>query len=274
VPQARRDLVSSLRNLELDSTVRDGRRSATRRGADEEIAELRAELRRHPCHGCADREDHARWAERHDRLLRDTEALQRRIDNRTHSIARMFDRVCGVLEQLGYLSGDEVSADGRRLARIYSQNDLLVAEALRAGLWDDLEPADLAAVVSALVYESRRDDEAPRLPPGAARAGLAELSSLAAELHDIEDAAHLAFVSAPDPGFAWAAWRWARGHSLPAVLADSGLAAGDFVRWMKQLIDLLDQIAGVADEGSRLRSRARAAIDAVRRGVVAYSGMT
>ena len=48
-----------------------------------------------------------------------------------------------------------VTDDGRLLARIYSESDLLVAECLRGGVWDGLNPAELAAVVSSVLYESR-----------------------------------------------------------------------------------------------------------------------
>ena len=138
-PQSRRDLVSSLRNLGLDETAAKQRRARSAAADDAEIARLRVAIRRHPCHGCDDREQHARWAERYDRLQRDTEALQAKVASRTNTIARMFDRVCEVLESLGYLDGDEVTAAGRVLARIYSESDLLIAEALREGMWDDLD---------------------------------------------------------------------------------------------------------------------------------------
>ena len=46
---------------------------------------------------------------------------------RTHVIARTFDRVCAVLDELGYLDGDTVTAEGRRLAGLYTELDLLVA---------------------------------------------------------------------------------------------------------------------------------------------------
>jgi ATP-dependent RNA helicase HelY len=62
---------------------------------------------------------------------------------------------------------------------------------------------------------------------------------------------------------------WARGLPLDRVLSEADLAAGDFVRWAKQTIDLLDQLSIVAD--APVASRARAALDAVRRGIVAYS---
>ena len=68
--------------------------------------------RRIPCHGCAEREEHARWAERYHRLERETEQLRRRVEGRSQIIARTFDRVCAVLEQLGYLDGDAVTERG------------------------------------------------------------------------------------------------------------------------------------------------------------------
>jgi ATP-dependent RNA helicase HelY len=272
-PQARRDLASSLRNLDVDD---DGRRPRTRSAAadDAEIARLRAAIRSHPCHGCAEREDHARWAERYQRLRRDTDSLEQRVKSRTNSVARMFDRVCDVLTGLGYVDGDTVTASGRTLARIYSESDLVIAEALREGAWDALTPADLAAVCSALVYESRRDDEpTPRLPPGAVRAAVDGLLRLHDTLQQTERDAGLSFLREPDLGFAWPAWSWARGAALDGVLGETDMAPGDFVRWTKQLVDLLGQVAEAAPDGSPVRHTARAAVDALRRGVVAYSGV-
>jgi ATP-dependent RNA helicase HelY len=278
-PQARRDLASTLRNARVDGAAGRGRgRSAA--ADDEEIARLRKAIRQHPCHGCADREEHARWAERRNRLARDTEALRARVEGKTHSIARTFDRVCALLAERGYLAADgaAVTPAGRQLARIWSESDLLVAECLRQGVWEPLSPAELAAAVSALVYESRRDGEGPaRLPEGPARDALAATNRLWAELEEDEQRHRLELTREPDTGFAWPAYRWARGESLDRVLsaaatAGQELSAGDFVRWSKQLLDLLDQLAAVAEPGSRLAGSAREAVAAVRRGVVATSG--
>ena len=273
-PQSRRDLVSSLRNLGLDDSAARPKRGRSAAADDAEIARLRTAIRRHPCHGCDDREQHARWAERYDRLARDNESLQSKVASRTNTIARMFDRVCEVLDSLGYLDGDEVTPAGRVLARIYSESDLLIAETLREGLWDGLDAKELAAVVSTLVYEARRDDDpSPRLPPGGVRRALEELSRLWASLEQVEHDARVDFLREPDLGFAWIAWRWAKGDSLDAVLLDASQAPGDFVRWMKQLIDLLDQIADAAPDRSPVRTTATRAVSALRRGVVAYSAV-
>jgi ATP-dependent RNA helicase HelY len=273
-PQARRDLASTLRNLDLDDRPAPHRRGRTGAADDERLASLRLRLREHPCHSCPDRDEHARWAERYERLRRDTDALQRKISGRTNTVARTFDRVCGVLDELGYLAGDDATEAGHQLAEIYSESDLLVVECLRTGLWDGLTPPELAACASALVYEARQtEDYSPKPPPGAARTAVADLAKLWAELSDVENRHRLSFLREPDLGFAYATWRWASGHRLDAVLSDGDLSAGDFVRWTKQLIDLLGQIADAAPAGSPVRATARDALGALRRGVVAYSSV-
>jgi ATP-dependent RNA helicase HelY len=284
-PQSRRDLASTLRQrthgltAPPDAAGRRGPRGrsgeGSAHGSESEITRLREALRAHPCHSCPDREDHARWAERHQKLDRDTRTLRRRIEQRTNTIARQFDRVCDVLTDLGYLEDDKVTEAGGRLMRIYTDMDLVAAECLRNQLWDDLPPSGLAAALSALVFEARRPDDAqsPRLPGGLVKQVLADTISVWADLDALEREHKLDFLREPDLGFAWAAFRWAEGASLDEVLQDTDLAAGDFVRWMKQLLDITDQVADAAG-GTGLRETARDASRALRRGVVAYSSVT
>src|SRR5262249_18001010 len=158
------------------------------------------------------REDHARYAERYLRLARETETLENRVAGRSHVIARTFDRVCRVLERLGYLTGDTITADGRRLAGLYTELDLLASECVRRGLWAAPSRADLAACVSALAFESRQADDPhpPRLPKGAVPEVLVGMTRTWSELDQLEKDNDLSFLREPDLGFAWAAYRWAR----------------------------------------------------------------
>jgi ATP-dependent RNA helicase HelY len=274
-PQSRRDLASSLRAVA--PPAQPGKRARERAAAadDAELNQLRRQLRAHPVHGCAERDEHLRWAERYTKLERDTEALRRRVEGRTNTVAKTFDRVCGVLDDLGYLRGDEVTGPGRALARVYTESDLLVAECLRSGIWDDLSPQVLAAAVSTLVYEPRGDDVIePRVPPAPGLAeALTAMTRTWEHLSQVESHHRVSFLGPPERGFVEATYRWASGRSLTEVLGDSGeqMTAGDFVRWTRRLIDLLDQVADVAPEGSPVRGAARAALSAVRRGVIAYS---
>jgi ATP-dependent RNA helicase HelY len=273
-PAVRRDLASSLRSTGIVAPVPPKRRRGDT-GDDPELGALRRALRAHPCHGCDDREAHARWAERHARLERETEQLRQKRAATTHSLARAFDRIRALLGERGYLSGDTVTEHGERLARLWGESDLLTAECLRQGLWDGLEPAELAAVVSALVYESRRvEGPVPRVPSGAVSEALTATVRAWSELEADERRHRVDRTREPDAGFAWPMHRWARGESLAAVLTaaeqnGSELSAGDFVRWCRQVLDLLDQIAGVAGRGSGVGRAAVRAGQAVRRGVVA-----
>ncbi|MEJ3657845.1 DEAD/DEAH box helicase [Actinomycetes bacterium KLBMP 9759] len=281
-PRVRRDLASTLRNTGLRPPATPRRRTRGDAVEDPELSALRRALRAHPCHGCDDREAHARWAERHARLERETEQLRQKVRATTHSLARAFDRIRALLAERDYLvaepgvdGADAVTEHGKRLARLWGESDLLTAECLRHGVWEGLEPAELAAVVSALVYESRRDvGPVPRVPSGRVAEALADTVRLWAELEGDERRHRVERTREPDLGFAWPMHRWARGESLAAVLSaaeqnGSELSAGDFVRWCRQVLDLLDQIAGVAGRTSDVGKAAAKAGAAVRRGVVA-----
>ncbi|WP_188780844.1 DEAD/DEAH box helicase [Marmoricola endophyticus] len=279
-PQARRDLASTLRQRTRDlpppRRATSGAAGATKAGG--EVEEVRARLRSHPCHDCPDREDHARWSERWYKLDRDAQTLRRRIEQRTHTIALRYDRICEVLGRLDYLAERDgqtvVTGKGNRLARIYAELDLVAAEAIEQGLWDDLDAPGLAAVLSSLVFEARRpDDNAPRIPSDpAVREALAATTRLWGELEELQREHKVEFARQPDLGFAHAAHRWASGDDLDDVLDATGLAAGDFVRWIKQLLDLAGQIADAAGP-SPLRETARTCVALLRRGVVAYSSV-
>ncbi|RYG68145.1 RNA helicase, partial [bacterium] len=273
--QSRRDLASSLRNraghlAEYPVAYREGPAAE-----DPRIAELRRELRDHPCHACPDREAHARWAERALKLDRETDSMRRRVEQRTNSVARQFDRVCEVLDSLGYLNGDEVTPEGRRLQRIYGESDLVVSESLRHDVWGGLSPAEFAAVASGLTYAARNSDEAPppRFPTKAVAQAAESMGLLWLQLDQLEREHRLSFLRRPDFGFAYAVWMWCEGTSLDLVLGSAEMAAGDFVRAMKQLIDTVAQIADAAGPGP-LRDTARSALDELRTGVVAYSSVT
>ena len=272
--QSRRDLVARLRDVDLPDGHSARSRARGEAADDAEVTRLRAQLRAHPCHACEEREDHARWGERHTRLSRDTADLRNRMEQRTNTIARTFDRVLAVLSELGYVTGDEVLPEGERLGRIYCELDLLAAECLREGLWHGLSAPELAAAASVLVYESRTDEpRSPRLPGGIARSAIERTFELADDLRALEREHRLDFKRVPDAGFAWAAYRWASGHRLEAVLHESDLTAGDFVRWTKQVVDLLGQVADAARTSREpdLADTARSAVDLLRRGVVALA---
>lgn len=253
---------------------KDLRQSKGRHQQEQRLNQLKREMKLHPCHSCNEREAHSRWGERWFKLSRELEATISQIEGRTNQVAKTFDRICDLLVDLDYVresDGDyEVLEAGRRLARIYGERDLLISECLRAGTWQQLDAPGLAAMAAALVYEARRDEEwEPRLPKG----NFVEIMQETTDVwHDLEMLArsHKLGQTAPlDLSLSLPIHRWASGAKLDTVLDSADLLAGDFIRWTKQIIDLLDQIAQTADE--KLADTAKAAVDKVKRGIVAYS---
>jgi ATP-dependent RNA helicase HelY len=252
---------------ELERGLSTKRRKA-REFEEEKIADARKALRNHSCHGCSDRETHARIAERADRLRRENAGLNSRVANRTHVIARRFDLIKVMLEKFGYLNNDAITTNGKLLSKIYGETDLLIAEMIRREAFGQLTAAELVSIVSVFVYESRKDSP-PKLPRGHVEEVLADLVKVWLEINDLETELGLEPIREPDAGFCWASYRWASGHSLTSILKGTDLTVGDFVRSIKQIIDLLRQIAIASPHLSPIVKDALGRID---RGVIAYAG--
>ena len=255
---------SDIKKLEVVSK-RDRRR---RMESEEEIASIRKRMRNHSSHACPDRENHARFTEKGHRLQREIDGLKDRINSRTNVIAKRFDRIQIILDQLGYIEKGEVASPGKMLAKIYGETDLLIAESVRRGVFAQLSAIDLVSVISCFIYESR-NEEAAKVPRGDVALAMAKISKIYGEIFAIENDHNLEPMRAPDFGFSWAAQRWASGNSLTAVLKDNDLTVGDFVRNMKQIVDLLRQLRGAVLELEPLIDQALTKID---RGVVVYAG--
>ncbi len=199
--------------------------------------------------------------------------LERRAKARTQSLARQLDRVVALLAERGYVEGWSLTPAGERLRHLYHELDLLVAEAMGAGLLDGLDPPALAGLLSVFTYEPRGPVPlAPSFPDPELRHRWQALEALRARLAQDEARSGLPTTRAVDPGFMALAHAWAGRQPLERVLGDEPVSGGDFVRNMKQLVDLLRQVGQVAPDPATARS-ARHAAGEVFRGVVAASSV-
>ena len=268
-------LVDALRSEDLEggtkrTRTRSSRTQARRDSAIENLEHLRHEMRSHPCHGCPDREEHARVGRKWSRAKTDAERLQQRIETRTGTIARLFDAVCQVLLELGYLRPVDrghperelrVTGAGKVLARIYAERDLLIAECLRTGVFGDLSASELAGALSACVYEPRLSAQSIGLPvaPGS-RLGQCLRAQLGVShrIHNLESLARIEASSGAEPALAGSVQAWCDGAQLADILDATELTAGDFVRWCKQLLDVVGQIASLSPPPDASPEQARA----------------
>lgn len=247
---------------------RSARRQRDRSG---QLQRLEVELAAHPVHQCRDRDVHVRALSDLHKLNSEVEGLRAALSKRQGSVVRRFEAVVDLMGKWGFLADWSLTRAGRLLASLYHECDLLLVECLLAGLLDGLDAPSLAAVVSAVTYEERRQD-APRQPvmPTIEVAGRVDsMTRVWRRLERAERSSGLPPTRGPDGGFADLVHRWAGGQELGAVL-EADVSAGDFVRNVKVLIDLLRQIAQVAPNAAT-RSTADGAARSLGRGVVATS---
>ncbi|MGO1445990.1 DEAD/DEAH box helicase [Corynebacterium casei] len=249
-----------------------------------QVGVLRDAIRLHPVHEwpATDREQLAGLAQKLARRERDLKRLTNTVERATDTLGKTFERIVDLLAQMDYVEFEGLGEDrtpvitdeGQRLALIHNECDLLVAQCLKRGVWDDLDPAELAGVVSMCSFENRKETSGS---PEAATDRMAEAMNatlrIYTELTADEQLHKLPLTRQPEPGFSLALHQWAAGAPLGycmSAAAESGadLTPGDFVRHCRQAVDLLQQVAKTAytDE---LKANARRAVDAIQRGVVA-----
>jgi ATP-dependent RNA helicase HelY len=235
---------------------------------------LRRSSDRHPVEDDPDLRDRLRAAAEADRLRSELRRLEEQVDDRRSSLGREFDSVTAVLVELGHIHADawELTEAGELLAAIFHESDLLVTEALRRGVFDGLDAVQLAAIVSCFVYEHRSPDDPPppAFPDATVRERWRKLEAVSDEISRLEERHERSHHRSPDPGFMAAAAEWAAGMDLSEVLEDDLLTGGDFVRNIRQVIDLTQQIADVAPKAETAQVASKA-VEACLRGVIADS---
>jgi ATP-dependent RNA helicase HelY len=228
----------------------------------------------HPVAACPDADAHVRAHDRALRLQGEVDELTRRIERQTSTLSQQFDRVLDVLGEFGHVDGWELTDRGRLLAGVYHEADLVVAESIASGCYDGLDAPELAAVASVLVYEHRAPGPppSPHYPSRRVRERAVEIDGIVRSVQSAEDRVGLPFSRGSDHGFCAVAHEWCAGEGLGDLLEETHLelTGGDFVRTVRQLIDLVRQIAQLAPD-PHTRSTARRAVGALERGVVSAS---
>jgi ATP-dependent RNA helicase HelY len=232
----------------------------------------------HPVEFDPDLRERMRAAGQVERFERELAEIVSRVDGHNRSLGREFDRVVDVLTRRGYIARSggngadawSLTAKGTMLASVFHESDLLIAECMSFGYFDGVDAPVLAGLLSTFVYE-HRSPEPPAPPWFASDLSRERWRSIQAASEDLaadEQSSELGVHRGPDPGFFGAAHAWTAGHELRTVVGDEELTGGDFVRTMKQLIDLARQVGDVAPSAAT-RDVAREVATLAFRGIVA-----
>jgi ATP-dependent RNA helicase HelY len=246
------------------------------------IDKLSSEIVDNKCNNCAHRPRCTEAARKVEKISRQMENASRERDSGYDVVSRRLVDVVDLLNHFGFMDGTDITRKGGILRRIYNECDLLLVEAVDSGALSRLAPAELAAFASWFIYESRDGEtEEDRMLArveeerfaGELGGVLEWMGERLAAFKTEEGARGLDLLGSPDTGFGEAAFMWASASGLDDMLARfPDRSIGDMVRTMKQIIDLLRQLADVAEDPV-LQQNLRRAMDSIDRGVVGYSSI-
>lgn len=277
------------RKLKSQIFSSDEEKKAAWKALDKKITETRQKEQTHPCRSCPDLQDHLRWGHRWTKTIRELQKLKKRYDVETTSISKRFDNICKVLTELGYIEKDAsvplrdkylLTDKGQLLRRLYSEQDIVVAQCLTQGCLDNLDPQSLAAVCSGFIYEARRGSTGfhahfPGGLKGAIYNAVQDVRKTSAQVHILCEGYAADDIPNPDFSVVDVIFDWTSGKDLYEIIENSDFTGGDFVRTCKRLADLLGQIADGANYvgADKVAQAAIQALKLIDRGIVAYSGI-
>ncbi|MFW6113649.1 MAG: DEAD/DEAH box helicase [Actinomycetota bacterium] len=253
-----------------------------------ELAAAKKRLESHPCHSCGHRKECMEVCKSMQNIQSEIGRTDKQMEARCDVASRKLRNVTSVLSRLGYLENDRPTKKGLTLSRIYNECDLLLVECLVEGIFDFLGAAETAAFASIFVFESRNGSPARKAgsrekssetasptihPTPALEEAIARTLSLEGRIKALERKEKLDLTRTVDTGFVKVVYEWACGKEMEYMTSMyPQYSAGDFVRSMKQVLDILRQIREVA-EGRDLSNRLTEAMESVHRSVVAYTSV-
>ena len=233
------------------------------------VRELELALELHPAHGAGDRKKLRKKRFRMEELEAEIAERQRVLHFRANRHWETFLALIDILRFFGCLDGDEgldPSEVGRTVAALRGDNELWLGLALMSGHLDELEPADLAAVLEAISTEVNRPDLwSGYPPPPAADEAMHDLRGIRRELQRQQEAGKVVMPVWFEGELMGLVYAWAKGVSWSDLIANTSLDEGDVVRIMRRTVDLLAQIPYCEAISEQLRTNARAALKAINR---------
>jgi superfamily II RNA helicase len=233
------------------------------------VRELELALELHPAHGAGDRKKLKKQRFRMEELEAEIEERQRILHFRANRHWETFLALIEILRFFGCLDGEEgldPTEIGRTVAALRGDNELWLGLALMSGHLDELEPADLAAVLEAISTEVNRPDLwSAYPPPPAAEEAMHDLRGIRRELLRQQERASVVMPVWYELELMGLVHAWAKGVSWNDLIANTSLDEGDVVRIMRRTVDLLAQIPYAEAITEQLRGNARAALKAINR---------
>lgn len=179
----------------------------------------------------------------------------------------MIERKLGLLNELGHLGGEKLTPKGEFASWMYGY-ELLLSEMLEDGTLETLNELQLVVLLSALVFEPRKNQFAEKLP--AHLAGIEKKALVYAKRIHLKEQQHKAWPPTKPPQFHLAAAMeaWMGGCLFSELGRHTEVDEGEIIRYFRMVIQLLRQLKQAPQVTPKLRQTAQSAIQKINRDLV------
>ena len=224
------------------------------------------ELEKVQCHKCALYKKHIKSQSVLERLNKRFNNIQKEIEIEKDLYWTNFVNLAAVLTEYDYLKDNTPTELGVLASNFKCENELYLLEVLNSGILNDLNYAQLAAVLCAIISEEPRNDFHYRaMPSKKAKQALDHIYPLMRSVQKIQKKHKVEIQLLLNPHFSWLVESWANGADWDEIVKKSAMDEGDIVRTFKRTVDILRQVAFASNLNYDLSNKASLALDAINR---------
>ncbi len=228
--------------------------------------ELLAQMHNFRCDTCKLYKKHSKNVEVLARIYSRQNKLQKEMDRQRDIFWNKFLAHRSVLIDFGYLKDDYPTDWGKTTSQIRSENELYLSQVIFSDALQNLSPAQLAAVISAITTEEQRSDMMYGLPLSEpVRKSLNLIRNIRRKIDKVQKRYSVEAPLYINPFFSSLIELWVDGAEWETIAESLDVGEGDIVRSFKRTVDVLRQFTTIDNVPEWLVFTAREAIDKILR---------
>lgn len=227
-------------------------------------------------------EHHYVTVERKETLRLRVKTLRHLLSNESLQLFPDFEMRKAMLQSLGYIDeNDTVCLKGRVACEVNTCEGLIVTEMVFEGMLNELEPAEIVAALSALLFQEKADDDIGSELPGRLISSCERMRAIAVDLGQRQkdfglpvDPAEYA-ANSLKMGLVHVVYEWATGVPFSSICELTEVQEGSIVRCITRLDELCREVRNCARVvgNPTLYIKMEAASEAIKRDIVFASSL-
>ena len=226
--------------------------------------EIRDAMNKYNCEICRGYKKHMKNLEIIERYEKKYKETCKNIEKQKDIYWNKFLAHKDILERIGYIENGSPTDNGILCSMIRAENELFLSEIILKGVFEELEPYELASVICALVTEDLRSDVYPNQPISKnTRKALNRIKEIRKKIailqrdYDINTEMYINSYYSP------LIEQWVMDTPWEDIAKQVDSSEGDIVRIFKRTVDVLRQLTILPNINEKIKQNAKTAIAAI-----------